>query len=60
MSTLLDATDLVRYFIGGDGSLSIAQQLFEAGLPIVGVPKTIDNDLGCTAFTFPQSNRGAS
>lgn len=38
--------------IGGDGSLSIAQQLFEAGIPIVGVPKTIDNDLGCTAMTF--------
>ncbi len=38
--------------IGGDGSLSIAQQLFENGIPVVGVPKTIDNDLGCTAFTF--------
>ncbi|MFN3192125.1 MAG: 6-phosphofructokinase [Aureliella sp.] len=38
--------------IGGDGSLSIAQQLFEAGAPCVGVPKTIDNDLACTAFTF--------
>jgi 6-phosphofructokinase 1 len=38
--------------IGGDGSLSIAQQLFTAGVPVVGVPKTIDNDLGCTAFTF--------
>lgn len=38
--------------IGGDGSLSIAQQLYEAGVPTVGVPKTIDNDLGCTAFTF--------
>lgn len=38
--------------IGGDGSLSIAQQLYEAGVPVVGVPKTIDNDLGCTAFTF--------
>lgn len=38
--------------IGGDGSLSIAQQLFEADIPVVGVPKTIDNDLGCTAFTF--------
>jgi ATP-dependent phosphofructokinase / diphosphate-dependent phosphofructokinase len=38
--------------IGGDGSLSIAQQLFELGLPIVGVPKTIDNDLSSTAFTF--------
>ncbi len=31
--------------IGGDGSLSIAQQMFEYGIPIVGVPKTIDNDL---------------
>ena len=38
--------------IGGDGSLSIAQQLFEYGLPIVGVPKTIDNDLAGTLFTF--------
>jgi len=38
--------------IGGDGSLSIAQQLFEYGIPIVGVPKTIDNDLGGTLFTF--------
>ena len=38
--------------IGGDGSLSIAQQLFEGGVPIVGVPKTIDNDLQGTAFTF--------
>ena len=38
--------------IGGDGSLSIAQQLFEFGLPVVGVPKTIDNDLEGTLFTF--------
>jgi 6-phosphofructokinase 1 len=38
--------------VGGDGSLSIAQQLFEVGAPVVGVPKTIDNDLGCTAFSF--------
>ena len=38
--------------IGGDGSLSIAQQLFEHGIPIVGVPKTIDNDLAATAMTF--------
>ncbi|MBX3415785.1 MAG: 6-phosphofructokinase [Pirellulales bacterium] len=38
--------------IGGDGSLSIAQQLFEHGLPIVGVPKTIDNDLQGTLMTF--------
>lgn len=38
--------------IGGDGSLSIANQLFEHGIPIVGVPKTIDNDLAATVMTF--------
>ncbi len=38
--------------IGGDGTLSIAQQLFEGGIPIVGVPKTIDNDLEGTVMTF--------
>ncbi len=38
--------------VGGDGSLAIAQQLYEYGLPVVGVPKTIDNDLSATAFTF--------
>lgn len=38
--------------VGGDGSLSTALQFFEAGLPVVGVPKTIDNDLACTAYTF--------
>ncbi|NVJ84875.1 MAG: ATP-dependent 6-phosphofructokinase [Algoriphagus sp.] len=38
--------------IGGDGSQEISQALFEAGIPIVGVPKTIDNDLSSTDFTF--------
>jgi ATP-dependent phosphofructokinase / diphosphate-dependent phosphofructokinase len=38
--------------IGGDGTLSIAQQMFEHGVPVVGVPKTIDNDLEGTLFTF--------
>lgn len=38
--------------VGGDGSLTIAQQLHEAGIPLVGVPKTIDNDLSATVFTF--------
>ncbi len=38
--------------IGGDGTLSIAQQMFESGIPVVGVPKTIDNDLEGTFFTF--------
>ena len=38
--------------IGGDGTLKIAQSLFEMGVPIVGVPKTIDNDLAATDYTF--------
>jgi 6-phosphofructokinase 1 len=38
--------------IGGDGSLTIAQQMFEHGIPVVGVPKTIDNDLAATMMTF--------
>jgi 6-phosphofructokinase 1 len=38
--------------IGGDGSLHIAHQLAEKGLPVVGVPKTIDNDLASTQVTF--------
>lgn len=38
--------------IGGDGSLAIANRLCERGLPVVGVPKTIDNDLAVTEVTF--------
>lgn len=38
--------------IGGDGSLLIAQKLFEKGMCVVGVPKTIDNDVGGTISTF--------
>ena len=38
--------------IGGDGSLAVAQQFHEQGIPVVGVPKTIDNDLSATAFSF--------
>ncbi|MGH9500334.1 MAG: 6-phosphofructokinase [Terriglobales bacterium] len=38
--------------IGGDGSQKIAQELFEKGVKIVGVPKTIDNDLCATEVTF--------
>ncbi len=38
--------------IGGDGSLAIAQKLFEKGVRIVGVPKTIDNDVSGTITTF--------
>jgi ATP-dependent phosphofructokinase / diphosphate-dependent phosphofructokinase len=38
--------------IGGDGSQKIALQLFKKGMNIVGVPKTIDNDLSATEVTF--------
>lgn len=54
--------DLVRYLdeegydavinIGGDGSQRISQALYEKGVNIIGVPKTIDNDLSCTDYTF--------
>ena len=38
--------------IGGDDTLGVARKLFAAGFPTVGVPKTIDNDLNATDFTF--------
>lgn len=38
--------------VGGDGSQTIGLELRKIGLPIVGVPKTIDNDLGATDYTF--------
>jgi phosphofructokinase-like protein len=38
--------------IGGDDTLSVAQKLHEHGIKVVGVPKTIDNDLSGTDFTF--------
>ncbi len=54
-----DLIDRLRYQnieavvnIGGDGSQRISQALFEKGCPIIGVPKTIDNDLSDTDFTF--------
>ena len=37
---------------GGDGSLSIALKLAERGVRVIGIPKTIDNDLLCTDITF--------
>lgn len=38
--------------IGGDGSLAIANEFVKMGIPIVGIPKTIDNDLSATDLTF--------
>lgn len=58
-----DLTDLVKQqfknlrmdalvAIGGDGTLSMAKKMYDLGLPVVGVPKTIDNDLSATDVTF--------
>ncbi len=38
--------------VGGDGSLAIAHRFAQLGMPVVGVPKTIDNDLEATNLTF--------
>lgn len=38
--------------VGGEDTLGAASKLVKEGLPIVGVPKTIDNDLSCTDYTF--------
>ncbi len=46
----LDVDALIA--IGGDGSLAIANALFQQGVRVVGVPKTIDNDLAETVVTF--------
>jgi len=38
--------------LGGEGTLSVASKLFEMGLPVVGIPKTIDNDVKETDYTI--------
>ena len=38
--------------IGGDGTLNIAEKFYQKGIPLVGVPKTIDNDIEGTVTTF--------
>jgi phosphofructokinase-like protein len=56
---IADAREVLRslrieglIIIGGDGSMATAQQLQNAGINCIGVPKTIDNDLEATAMTF--------
>src|SRR3954471_11567485 len=56
---IADAREVLRtlgveglIIVGGDGSMATAQQLQEAGINCIGVPKTIDNDLEATAMTF--------
>lgn len=49
----LDENDMDAIIaIGGDGTLFTANRLSEAGIPVVGVPKTVDNDLDATDYTF--------
>ena len=38
--------------IGGEGTLAAAKRLTDEGIPIIGVPKTVDNDLSATDYTF--------
>ena len=53
MRSVLAAHDVdVLVPIGGEGTLTAAHMLSEAGVPVVGVPKTIDNDIDCTDLTF--------
>ncbi len=40
------------FVIGGEGSLEIGYKFFQKGLPVIGIPKTIDNDLYHTDYTF--------
>ncbi len=40
------------FVVGGDGTLQIGHKFFELGLPVIGIPKTIDNDLVGTDYTF--------
>jgi phosphofructokinase-like protein len=47
---ILDIEALV--VVGGEGTLAIAEQFHKRGFPVIGVPKTIDNDLAATELTF--------
>ena len=40
------------FVVGGDGTLQLGYKFFERGLPVIGIPKTIDNDLVGTDYTF--------
>lgn len=42
----------VLIVVGGDGTLRIAKELYDIGVPVIGVPKTIDNDINGTEVTF--------
>src|SRR6201988_1785011 len=51
--TVLDELEIkALVIVGGDGSMTTAMQMQEAGIDCIGVPKTIDNDIEATAMTF--------
>jgi 6-phosphofructokinase 1 len=50
--TLRDAGVDALIAVGGEDTLGVASRLAEDGVPVVGVPKTIDNDLSATELTF--------
>lgn len=52
IKNLMDLKIKALICIGGDGTLGIAYKLFRDGVPVIGVPKTIDNDLRGTEITF--------
>jgi phosphofructokinase-like protein len=52
LATLADQRIDALVAIGGEDTLGVADQLFARGVPVVGVPKTIDNDLSGTELTF--------
>ena len=45
------------FVVGGEGTLEIGYQFNQKGIPVIGIPKTIDNDLEKTDYTFWLSNR---
>ena len=49
---LFDHDELRRAVTGGDDTLGVANALRKLGVNVIGVPKTIDNDLSCTDYTF--------
>ena len=51
-ATLLEHNVEALIAIGGEDTLGVATKLHELGVPVVGVPKTIDNDLSATDYTF--------
>jgi 6-phosphofructokinase 1 len=52
LDNLAAATVDVLIVVGGEDTLGVAARLHERGLRVVGIPKTIDNDLGATDYTF--------